>query len=119
MPSKLPEHRLLPLALPHHDEEMELTSREAESMHWVAQGKTNDEIGRILEISMRTVGKHVEHINRKLGTKSRTEAVVYLFVRNQQNSPDWVRDPHDFARWLSQAPHTPASPPRWQTRCHA
>ena len=112
MPSKLPVHDLLPLAFPHLGEEIELSSREKEVMQWLAQGKTNDEIGRILKISKRTVGKHLEHINRKFGTKSRIEAVTHVFVRTPQNSPDRVRDPQDVTRWVSQAPLPSSSPPR-------
>ena len=47
-------------------------------MQWIALGKTNEEVGRILTISPRTVAKHLEHINAKFGTKSRTAAVVRL-----------------------------------------
>ena len=55
-----------------------LSGREVEVLTWVARGKTNSEIGRILEISSRTVSKHLEHIYPKLGVESRTVAVVHL-----------------------------------------
>ena len=51
-----------------------LTSREGEVLTWVAEGKTNAEIGTILEISHRTVGKHLERIYQKLGVQTRTAA---------------------------------------------
>jgi DNA-binding CsgD family transcriptional regulator len=51
-----------------------LTRREAEVLQWVAQGKTNMEIGTILVLSPRTVQKHLEHIYRKLGVETRMAA---------------------------------------------
>ena len=53
-----------------------LTKREAEVMHWIAQGKSNGEIATILESSPRTVAKHVEHIFLKLKVESRIAAVT-------------------------------------------
>jgi len=53
-----------------------LTGREAEVMTWVAQGKTNPEIGIILGMSARTVQKHLEHVFEKLGVESRTGAIL-------------------------------------------
>ena len=55
-----------------------LTARESEVLYWLAEGKTNPEIGIILESSPRTVGKHVEHIFQKLGVESRTAALLYV-----------------------------------------
>lgn len=53
-----------------------LTPREAEVLSWVAQGKTNREIGMILGSSARTVQKHLEHIFQKIGVESRTAAIL-------------------------------------------
>lgn len=53
-----------------------LTPREAEVLRWVAQGKTNGEIGVILGLSARTVHKHLEHIFIKLGVENRTTAAA-------------------------------------------
>jgi len=53
-----------------------LTPREAEVLHWVAQGKSNGDVAIILESSPRTVAKHIEHIFLKLGVESRTAAVA-------------------------------------------
>lgn len=52
-----------------------LTQREAEVIHWVTLGKTNRDIGEILELSPRTVNKHLEHIFQKLQVETRTAAV--------------------------------------------
>ena len=51
-----------------------LTPREKEVLHWVIQGKTNQEIAIILGIATGTVAKHVEHLLRKLGVETRTAA---------------------------------------------
>ncbi|HWL54339.1 MAG TPA: DNA-binding response regulator [Chthoniobacteraceae bacterium] len=53
-----------------------LTPREAEVLHWVAQGKSNGDVATILKASPRTVAKHVEHIFTKLNVESRTAAVA-------------------------------------------
>ena len=54
----------------------ELTPREREVILHVAEGLTNDEIGRLLGISSHTVRKHLENAYEKLGTHSRTGAVA-------------------------------------------
>ena len=53
-----------------------LTPREHDVMRWLASGKADREIGKILNISARTVQKHLEHIYVKLGVESRTAAVM-------------------------------------------
>lgn len=53
-----------------------LTRREAEVLRWVAEGKSNAEVGVILGISALTVKKHLENIFGKLGVENRTMAVV-------------------------------------------
>jgi len=53
-----------------------LTPRERDVLRWVAAGKTDRDIGAILEISPRTVHKHLEHIYEKLGVETRTAAAM-------------------------------------------
>lgn len=53
-----------------------LTSREFEVLRWLAEGRTNPEIGLILGVASGTVKMHVEHILAKLGAGNRTEASV-------------------------------------------
>jgi DNA-binding CsgD family transcriptional regulator len=57
-------------------EALGLTRREAEVLAWVAKGKTNEQIGLILGISVRTVQKHLEHVFSKLGVETRTAAAA-------------------------------------------
>ena len=45
---------------------LSLTPREAEVLLWIAKGKTNKEIGQILEASPKTINKHSEKIYKKL-----------------------------------------------------
>jgi transcriptional regulator EpsA len=52
-----------------------LSAREIEIMDWVRMGKTNYEIGLILNISAFTVKNHLQRIFKKLGTSSRAQAV--------------------------------------------
>ena len=53
-----------------------LTPREAEVLLWVAQGKTNAEVGLILEMTVATVKKHLEHIFEKLSVENRSAAII-------------------------------------------
>jgi DNA-binding CsgD family transcriptional regulator len=55
-----------------------LTNREAEVLRWVAEGKTNPEIGLILGVSAATVHHHLDHVYRKLGVETRTAAAGYV-----------------------------------------
>jgi DNA-binding NarL/FixJ family response regulator len=53
-----------------------LTPRVAETLLWLAQGKTNGDIATILGISEATVKKHVLDIFGKLGVETRTAACL-------------------------------------------
>ncbi|MFC3106263.1 response regulator [Salinisphaera aquimarina] len=59
-----------------HDfvERFGLTPRQAEVLLWVSRGKTNRDIAEILDMSPRTVNKHLEHIFPKLGVETRAAA---------------------------------------------
>ena len=50
--------------------------REAEVLLWIARGKSNRDIGEILNPSPRTVNKHLEHIYTKLGVENRSSAAA-------------------------------------------
>lgn len=53
-----------------------LTPREREVLQWVAAGKSDDEISKILNISTPTVIKHVESAKAKLDTYKRSAAII-------------------------------------------
>ena len=53
-------------------------------LQWAAAGKTNVEIGAILDMSPRTVEKHFEHVFEKLGVETRMAAVMRLLAGSPQ-----------------------------------
>jgi len=53
-----------------------LSTREHEVMRWLFEGKSNWDIGRILNISEHTVKNHVQRIIKKLNATSRQHAVA-------------------------------------------
>jgi len=57
-------------------ESLGLTPREAEILFWIAHGKTNGEIGVILELASNTVKKHVQNLLPKLGVETRIAAAL-------------------------------------------
>lgn len=56
-----------------------LTPREIEVLELVRQGFTNEEIGRLLDISERTARAHISHIKDKLHASDRAAAVARGF----------------------------------------
>jgi DNA-binding NarL/FixJ family response regulator len=64
-----------------------LTPRAAETLLWLAQGKTNSDIATILGITESTVKKHVQEIFEKVGVETRGAATVRaLELLNAMNS---------------------------------
>lgn len=55
-------------------EHLQLTQREADVLLWISRGKTNREMAQILEISPRTINKHLEQVFKKLQVDNRTSA---------------------------------------------
>jgi LuxR family quorum sensing-dependent transcriptional regulator len=53
-----------------------LSPREIEILHWITEGKSDWQIGRILAISDKTVNYHIENVKRKFGVATRVQAVV-------------------------------------------
>ncbi len=58
---------------------LKLTARETEVLRLLAEGLEQEEIAGQLFISRRTVGTHIENILRKLGVRSRTQAVALAY----------------------------------------
>jgi len=72
-------------------EKLGLTPREAETLIWVAQGKSNGDIATILGIAEKTVKKCMGHIFEKLGLESRTAAALRAVeILTQPLFPDKV-----------------------------
>jgi DNA-binding NarL/FixJ family response regulator len=55
---------------------LNLTAREGEVLVWIARGKSNRDISEILNISPRTVNKHLEQVFTKLGVENRAAAAA-------------------------------------------
>ena len=55
---------------------LDLTQREAEVLLWVGYGKASNDISDVLDISPRTVQKHLERIYVKLGVEKRSAAAA-------------------------------------------
>jgi DNA-binding CsgD family transcriptional regulator len=70
------ERSLDALLLEEVQAEVPLTAREREVLAWVARGKTNAEIARLLWLAPSTVRKHLENVYAKLGVNTRTAAVA-------------------------------------------
>ena len=58
------------------DNTPELTPREIDCLRWTARGKTAWEIGKILDISERTVRFHLNNVMQKLDVTSKYQAVL-------------------------------------------
>jgi len=68
-------------------ESLGLTPREAEILFWMAQGKTNAELGVILDISPATAKKHLENIYEKLSVEGRNGATLRTLEVLSENNP--------------------------------
>ncbi len=64
-----------------------LTPREREVLARIADGRSNREIARLLQLSEKTVKAHVSSVLAKLGVQDRTQAAVYA-VRHRGDGAD-------------------------------
>jgi len=60
----------------HKRPDVVLSNREIEVLSWIAAGKSDWQIGQILDISSKTVNYHVENAKRKFDVATRIQAVV-------------------------------------------
>ena len=67
------EHHLVPVPL--------LTQQEQRVLGLFAQGRTPAQVAKELGISSQTLRNHLYHVNRKLGTHTRLEAVIHAVRR--------------------------------------
>src|SRR3954447_959671 len=80
------DHDVLRLLRPHADaairrampSPLHLTPRETEVLRLVADGLSNRQIGRRLEVSEATVGKHLEHVYARTGVGNRVQAAALI-----------------------------------------
>jgi PAS domain S-box-containing protein len=66
--------------------EANLSPREREILELIGLGQTNGEIAAKLDMSLRTVKTHVEHLFRKLGVTRRTQAAMWAERRSMRLS---------------------------------
>jgi PAS domain S-box-containing protein len=59
-----------------------LTKRELEVLQLLAEGISLQSISKRLSISLTTVRNHMQHIQKRLGVHSQTEAVAYAYRHN-------------------------------------
>lgn len=64
--------------LPDGEGPEKITARQKEILALLAEGKTDEEIGKALHLSESTVRAHVHHILQRLGLKNRSQAVAYV-----------------------------------------
>ena len=62
------------------DPQATLTHRELECLRWVAAGKTDLQIARLLGVSQTTARTHIDQARRKLGARTRSQAVARLVL---------------------------------------
>jgi DNA-binding NarL/FixJ family response regulator len=65
----------------------QLTPREIEVLELLATGLSPEEIAARLVISVKTVGTHIEHIFRKLGVRTRAQAVALAYREGFAENP--------------------------------
>ncbi len=65
-----------------------LTDRERQVLALVAEGASNQQIGRALFISERTARTHVSNILMKIGVRSRTQAALWAIREGLASSSD-------------------------------
>lgn len=73
-----PESITSPKPAVHNSNWHTLSAREVEIMDWVRKGKTNNEIGQILDISIFTVKNHLQRIFKKLNVFNRAQAIAKI-----------------------------------------
>jgi LuxR family quorum-sensing system transcriptional regulator CciR len=65
-----------------------LTERQRECLVWVARGKTDWEIARILGVAHHTVVMHLKHARERYGGSKRTSLVAQALYDTSISFPD-------------------------------
>lgn len=66
----------------------QLSPREREIMHLLAEGRTGEEIGAEITVSVETVRTHVRNVVRKLGARNRVHAIALALERGEISLSD-------------------------------
>jgi DNA-binding CsgD family transcriptional regulator len=83
-----------------------LSWRETDVLRWVAQGKTNSEIGTILGISLRTVQKHLERVYSRLGVENRHAAMTIAMATRRRGHHLDIKASSDSSSFSAGAPES-------------
>ncbi len=67
----------------------DLTAQENRVLRWLTDGRSNMEIGRQLGIAEGTVKVHLKRIMRKLGVRSRAQAIAQVLRNGRLELPPW------------------------------
>jgi DNA-binding NarL/FixJ family response regulator len=70
-----------------------VTHRQSDVISLLLQGRSNRQIGKVLQISENTVKHHVRNVLLALGVSSRTEALVVLHKNAQSTQTAATRQP--------------------------
>jgi two-component system, NarL family, response regulator LiaR len=70
--------RRVKMVQPANDMQVSLTSRQQEILSLLSEGRSDDEIAKLLYLEESTVRAHVHHILQRLGLKNRTQAIAYV-----------------------------------------
>ncbi len=68
--------------LPHPENKISLTKRQKQVLSWVAQGKTNQDISDIMNISISTVEKYLSAAREAMNATTTTQAATKLALLN-------------------------------------
>jgi len=71
--------------IPSYETQITLTQRQQEILTLLAEGRSDEEIGKTLHLQESTVRAHVHHILQRLGFESRMQVVAYAH-KNQKKS---------------------------------
>jgi DNA-binding CsgD family transcriptional regulator len=84
------------IARPREDSQakVHLSKREMDCLRWTAEGKSSWDVGMILNISENTASFHIKNAMRKLGTTSRTVAVLKAIRLNLIELPGGLGFPN-------------------------
>jgi DNA-binding CsgD family transcriptional regulator len=67
-----------------------ITLRELQILAWIATGKSDWEIATILNLSAKTINFHTQNVKRKLGTRSRIQAIAVALRDGMIPFPDRI-----------------------------
>jgi DNA-binding CsgD family transcriptional regulator len=72
---------LLESAATHNPATVVLTPRQLECLKWAREGKSSTDIGAILGISVDVVDEHIARACKRLGVRTRMQAVIAAVIR--------------------------------------